>query len=361
MKIYILFEFKNNASGGGNQFLKALRDYFISLDCYTSKPDEADIILFNSHHLISKLIIIKKLFPEKLFIHRIDGPIRLYNSSCDMRDFIVNTTNRAIADVTIFQSSWSKEQNLKIGLWPNKFEIDIMNSPNPNIFNTKERVGFSKDRKIRLIATSWSANMKKGFGVYKWLDENLDFSKYEMKFVGNTPIAFKNIMHVPPLKSEELAVELKNSDIFITASQKDPCSNSLIEALHCGLPAIVLKDGGHPELVGDGGEVFERQEEIPNLIDKIVLNYKTYQEKISIPKMEDTGRRYYDFFELIFNEQKAGDYDSKKLLFSDAIKIKFFLWISNILFQNILDFILCKKDTNEFGKKVVEFFKALRY
>lgn len=310
MKINILFSVKDSAWGGGNQFLKALRDYFIEKNLYEEDVKNADIVLFNSHHFLEEVVKAKYRYPDKVFIHRVDGPIfyiREKDLEIDKQLFKINSL---LASGTVFQSEFSKNACFELGMKKNDFETTVMNAPNPNIFNTKERVGFSKDRKIRLIATSWSANMKKGFGVYKWLDENLNFSKYEMKFVGNTPIAFKNIIHIPPLKSEELAVELKNSDIFITASQKDPCSNSLIEALHCGLPVIALKDGGHPELVGDGGEVFERQEEIPALLEKIVLNYEGYQKSIKNPTMNEVGARYTEFFNRVY---KSKDKNTKKI------------------------------------------------
>ena len=45
MKIHILHEFIEGAWGGGNQFLKGLRDYFIDKDVYTPHPQLADVIL----------------------------------------------------------------------------------------------------------------------------------------------------------------------------------------------------------------------------------------------------------------------------------------------------------------------------
>lgn len=61
-------------------------------------------------------------------------------------------------DGTIFQSNWSKDKNLEMGIK----ETTISNAPNPEIFNLCDKIEFSADRKIKLIATSWSANWKKG-------------------------------------------------------------------------------------------------------------------------------------------------------------------------------------------------------
>lgn len=327
MKIHILFPFKDSAWGGGNQFLKALRDYFIEKNLYDEDIKRADIVLFNSHHSLEGVVKAKRKYPDKIFVHRVDGPIfyiREKDLEIDKQLFKINSL---LASGTVFQSEFSKNACFELGMKKNNFETTIMNAPNPNIFNTKEKTGFEKDKKTKLIATSWSANMKKGFAVYKWLDENLDFSKYEMRFIGNSLIVFKNIIHISPINSKELAVELKNSNIFITASQKDPCSNSLIEALHCGLPAIVLNDGGHPELVGSAGEVFYKAKEIPVLLEKIVLNYADYQKSIKNPTMNEVGAKYLDFFNKIYESE---DKNIKKISLFEYLDI-----IANSLLKKI--------------------------
>lgn len=311
LKIHIAFSITDKAAGGGNQFLKSLAKYLRSVDAYEQNAESADIILFNSHQRISEVAKIKLRYPHKIFVHRIDGPMRLYNKLTDKRDHIAYLANKYLADATIFQSRWSREQNYKLGLHENISETTISNTSDPSIFNRNEKVEFSTQRKIRLIATSWSRNWNRGFKIYKWLDENLDYNKYQMVFIGNSPVVFNNIQHIYPLKSEELTKYLKKSDIFITASQKDPCSNSLIEALHCGLPAVGLRDGGHPQIIGKGGVTFTRGEEILILLEKIIKNYHEYQANITVPSIEEVGRQYYDFMTEVYNKVQSGRQKNK--------------------------------------------------
>ncbi|SFO93759.1 glycosyltransferase [Hydrogenimonas thermophila] len=344
MKIHILYPFVDGPWGGANQFLKAIKNYFISLNAYTEDENKADIILFNSSPsallllLLSKVYKLKKQNPNLIVINRIDGPVFLIRN----KDLEIDTSfykfNYSICDGTIFQSNWSKDQNYRLGLEKNNFETTILNAPNPNIFNKNNKIPFNKNRKIKIIATSWSNNWKKGFKTYKWLDENLDFSKYEMTFVGNSPVEFKNIVYKKPMNSENLALELKQHDIFITASQKDPCSNSLIEALHCGLPAIGLNDGGHPEIIGKGGEVFDTKEEILKSIEKIVNNYENYQNNINLPTIDEVGKMYYEFLEMIYKEQQTGNYKPKKFSLVDNLVIKktLILWKINEKIKGII-------------------------
>lgn len=314
MKINILFVITEDmACAGGNQFLKALRNYFVSQAVYTENVDNADVVIFNSFQNIEEVARIKRKYKNKIFIQRIDGPARLYNAANDRRDFIANNANRFIADATVFQSKWSREANYRLGLAQNHFETVIMNAPDHLIFNRKDKKPFSLDRKIRLIATSWSSNWNKGFKVYQWLDEHLNSAVYEMVFIGNSPVKFANIRLVPPLPSKELALYLKESDIFITASQKEACSNSLIEAMHCGLPALVLNDGGNLEIIGKGGLGFRQAEGIPALLNEIINNYLKYQKGICLPEINEIGKMYYEFIITIHETVRQGEYIIKKL------------------------------------------------
>jgi len=337
MKINIVYKFKKGPWGGGNQFLKALKNEFIKRGLYIKIPEKAEIILFNSHHCLEQIISLKLKYPNKIFIHRVDGPISLIRNKDFYLDKVVFKINCEIADATIFQSNWSKLKCYFLGLKRNNFEKIIINAPNSLIFNREGKNSFNRNRKIRLIATSWSQNWNKGFDVYKWLDENLDFSRYEMTFIGNSPIDFKNIKWIKPLLSEELALQLKQYDIYITASKNDPCSNALLEALSCGLPVIALNDGGHPEIVKIAGELFNNKEEIPQLIEKIVLNYMKYASNIKLQTINEVAQQYYEFIKKIYNKVKNNEYFPKKLNYLKYLKIKIliFLWkIQKFKFKN---------------------------
>ena len=296
MKIYICYDIKDTPHGGANQFLKALKNKFIEKGIYAENPENSDIILFNSHHNINKLVNIKEKYPSKIFVHRIDGPMRLYNDMDDNRDFIVYRLNE-LANATIFQSQWSYEQNLRLGFYCKAPTIVICNAPDPEIFNTEYNK--EKSEKIRLITTSWSDNPKKGFKYYKFLDENLDFNKYQVLFAGRSPTKFKNIKMLGTLPSKELAGHIKASDGFITASENDPCSNSLIEALSCGVPAIALRSGGHPEIVKQGGFLFNDCEDLMKIIEIFSYNIETCVHNIRIESMDEITERYIDFFKTL--------------------------------------------------------------
>ena len=342
MKINIFFKEVPGAWGGGNQFLKALKCYLVSIDSYVYDFKDADVIIFNSHQFLNEILKIKLKYPEKIFIHRIDGPMVYYRDGGPYLDLLLFKVNEKLSDGTIFQSSYSKVACKNLGLKNNFFEQIITNAPNPRIFNQKNKTLFSSDRRVRLISTSWSPNWRKGFDVYQWLDINLDFTKYEMTFIGNSPIKFKNIKMIEPLDSRSLAHKLKESDIFIFASKIESCSNSLLEALHSGLPAIAYDSTGNTEILKKFGKTFQSKNEIPHILDDIVENYAHYAGNIDPPKINDIGNLYFIFCKKIYNDPR---YKTKKIsyYFYHSMKI-------NFLFKKAIDkfIFLVRQSLNKF-------------
>ena len=296
--VTILHTFHRPPWGGGNQFLMALRAAMERKGYRVlNKPSRhSRICIFNSFTFDMKLIEEqRRINKNSIFVHRVDGPTFLVRGKDRELDDKVFQINNEIADITVFQSFWSLEKTVELGYEPINPAI-IPNAVDSPIFNKDGRVRLSRDRKIRIISTSWSNNPRKGFDTYKWLDKNLDWYRFEYTFVGNIPVdlEFENIKYVPPVPSQELANELKTSDVYIIASKNDPCSNALIEALACGLPALYLNDGGHTELVGYGGLGFNTKEDILPQLERLVEHYETYQNLIVVANIDDIANKYLE-------------------------------------------------------------------
>lgn len=333
IKIKIIFNIVEKASGGGNQFLKTLREYLINRGVYTEDDETAECFLFNSHHSIKEVFKLRQRYPNKIFIHRVDGPVFLIRNKDLYLDKIIFKINNMIADGTIFQSQWSKEKCVELGYCEKNPSIVIYNATSE--LYKEDKKDKICNRKINLISTSWSSNIRKGFDIYKYLDKHLDFEKYNYIFVGNSPYEFKNISVQSPQYGEGLVSLLKRADIYVTASINDPCSNALIEALNCGLPSVVRDDGGHPELVDKAGEVFNDEEDVLLAIKKVSLHYNDYEKKIVKRYINEAGEEYYNFINSIFEQQKNDWYYSLK----DKVKILmgFVLIELSFLFHRIIE------------------------
>ena len=107
---------------------------------------------------------------------------------------------------------------------------------------------------------------------------------------------YKNIECLPPKTTIEIAERLKQTDVFVSATVNDCCSNSIIEALTSGVPVLAQNSGGNPELVGQGGELFKNIDEFVFNLQKITLNIDFYKKFINIKTMKQIASDYVEFF-----------------------------------------------------------------
>lgn len=291
--ISIVHQFYRPPYGGGNQFLLALRGEFerrgLRVENNVISPTTR-ACLFNSFNFdFGRLRRMRQ--PGCRMVHRVDGPVGLYRGAHDGTDNRIVEINRELADATVFQSRYSLNAHLALG-FQCKAPVVIMNAVDPAIFHPDWSRGRLAGGKVRLISTSWSTNPNKGAAIYAWLEEHLDWTRFEYTFVGRSPITFRRIRMIPAVGSLEVANLLRQHDIYITASLHDPCSNSLLEALASGLPAIYAMSGGHAEIVGEAGFGFSSREEIPELLDRLVEEYEARQAGIAIPNLTEVANQY---------------------------------------------------------------------
>jgi len=293
--IAIFHRFVRPPYGGGNQFLlalwKELRGRGWRLENNRISP-ATRACLFNSF-TVDVARIRRMRHPGCRMIHRVDGPVDIYRGRREGVDRRVWEINQELADATVFQSVYSREEHRALGLEFTAPTV-ILNAADPSIFHARGRVPFDRGRKIRLIATSWSDNPNKGAEVYRALEARLDWSRFEFTFIGRSPIRFERIQVKPPARSEAVAAELRRHDIYVTASRHESCSNALIEALSCGLPAVYHDSGGNREIAGDGALPFRDEAELPDAIDRLVAEYEERQARIAAPHLSDVARLYLD-------------------------------------------------------------------
>jgi glycosyltransferase involved in cell wall biosynthesis len=295
MKAHILFPFRDGPWGGCNQFLTALRGEFQRTGNWADSPELADVILFDSINIPWEVMRWKRRLPEKPFVQRIDGPISVYRGGGQGVDRLVYALGSALADAIVFQSDYSRARNLDLGMPVPSLSAVIANASRRDLFYP--RSDKHRANRIRIISTSWSSNARKGFDIYRYLDQHLDFSRYEMTFIGNSPIAFRNILSMKPMRSPELAEQLRIHDIFFTASRDDPCSNAVVEALACGLPVVALNSGGHPELVRTGGAFFDDMEGAVAAIERVASSHESYRQKVEARSIASVAAEYRRLFE----------------------------------------------------------------
>jgi glycosyltransferase involved in cell wall biosynthesis len=293
--VAVFHEYAPPPSGGGNQFIRALTRELqrrgLTLEANRISGGTG-ACLFNSFNFdFARLRRFARA--DVRMVHRVDGPIGVYRGFDDGTDRRILELNGALANATVFQSRYSLDKHRELGL-ELRAPVVILNAPDPAIFHRSAERAPLAGRKLRVIATSWSMNVRKGGDVLAWLDEHVDDDRYEVTFAGQTELPFERVRIVGPLASEPLAELLREHDVYLAASHDDPCSNALLEALACGLPAAFLRSGGHPELVGEGGIGFDEPEELPGLLDRLAVELEERRAAIRVPTLGDVADRYLE-------------------------------------------------------------------
>ena len=291
--------------GGGNQFMMALQGAFErrGVRVVTNTLSRSvDVHICNSCWFDYQKFEKKAGSIPIRMIHRIDGPVTLYRGEGREVDETIFALNKRFGSATVFQSAYCFRKSYELG-----FEavspVVIHNGVDPRVFNADGKALFEEGRKIRLISSAWSDNPRKGGPFLKWLDGALDWDRFEYTFVGRVQERFDNIDHVPAVGSGALADLLRAHDIYLSVSLHEPCSNALLEAMSCGLPALYRDDGGNPELVSFGGLPFTDETDVVDQLERLASNYRSFRELIWLRSIDDIAGRYIKLAEKICDWQ----------------------------------------------------------
>jgi glycosyltransferase involved in cell wall biosynthesis len=282
-------------SGGGHQFVRALtvelarRGLAVEENRISGSTERC---LFNSFNFdLARLRRFARA--DVRMVHRVDGPIGVYRGFDDGTDARIAAMNAELAHATVLQSRFSLEAHRRLGI-ELAAPVVIPNAADPSIFHppaAREPLG---ERPVRVVAVSWSDNPRKGVDALAALGAVVDPSRFELTFVGRRPAALEGWSWAGLLASKELAELLRGMDCYVASSIDDPCSNALVEALSCGLPALFRRSGGHPELVGDGGVGFDGPDDAPSALDHLVAELDVRRAAIAVPSLTDVADRYLE-------------------------------------------------------------------
>ncbi len=291
----VFHEYAAPPSGGGNQFVRALVGE-LTRNGLTVEENRisggTSRCLCNSFNFdLGRLRRFTRA--DVRVVHRVDGPIGVYRGFDDGTDARIAAMNAELAHATVLQSRFSLDAHRRLGIELVE-PIVIPNAPDPAIFHPPVAREPPTGRPLRVVAVSWSDNPRKGTDVLQALGASLDPGLFELTFVGRAPAGLAGWKHVAPLASTELAELLRRRDCYVAASLDDPCSNALLEALACGVPALFRRSGGHPELVGEAGVGFEGPRDAAGALARLTSELEERRATIAVPSLAETAERYLE-------------------------------------------------------------------
>jgi glycosyltransferase involved in cell wall biosynthesis len=88
---------------------------------------------------------------------------------------------------------------------------------------------------------------------------------------------------------------LRRAGVFLTASLDDPCSNIVYEAIACGLVICARNSGGHPEVVGRNGLLFEGKDDVFDALTRAVNIATVDYRRGAWRDVDAAGHEYLEF------------------------------------------------------------------
>ena len=316
MKICFTHKPITTSFGGGNQFVLNMIKFIKNKDTsiqivYDLNHKDIDIIFVLDPRILSCNKInydmvsqYKAYFPNVKIIHRVNECDIKRNVSINIEPLLVKTMK--ISDHVIFISKWLEKYfiakyKLKLPSYNH-----ILNGCNRKHFYPLNNQKF-ENGKIKIVTHHWSSNYLKGFHIYNELDKILPSLKnIEFTFIGNYNKNYKpkNIKLLPPTNGIELSALINKHDIYLTATQNEPCGMHHIEGLSVGLPILYCKGGGAIKEVCHGvGEEFNDIKTLLIKIDLIKNNYNDYVNNINYEYLgsERCSKEYYKIITKILN------------------------------------------------------------
>lgn len=268
-KLYISITPTSGSKGGGsNTFAWNFHRYLIKeqipLTNYLLGSSKAIIIAAKGNLMALK--IAKSM--GCLIIHRLDEDFRKNETLTKKHKKIIKINK--LADKTVFQSEFVKN-NLLPNLNSKEWTI-IINGADPAIFKYQQ----SRGQYIGHITNS--VGYKKRLDLLE--DVIKSYPKENFLLVGNHKkslidfLQYDNVKMIGTVSKLELVNYHRQMKCLYFPSERDPCPNTVVEAILSGVPVCFNKIGGTIEIVKNCGLPLEQ-------FDEFMSQLPTFQKRCS--------------------------------------------------------------------------------
>lgn len=258
----------------------------------TIRKAGAERMVFLLQNDVEPAVYLRKHFPDAFIIHHFQNQqecrpqFRERFAGCaNVVSAVSNYTSRFIEQY--YQLPANSCETIYNGVDSERFHPAAQVPPGPPIINFVGRTGTDKAPDLILKAALILAKTTTDFGVqivgsnhavrvvmddYQIeldnLAQQLQSLGVHVRFTGN-------------VTREQVPEEIRKAHIHVVPSRwEEPCSLSILEGMACGLATVGSKSGGTPEVVGDYGLLFNRDDpaDLAKVLEGLVLNSELRSE-----------------------------------------------------------------------------------
>lgn len=304
-KVFIPFNLFNNI-GGPATFMGNLKAELDNKGFkYQSKPLFAKSIFFPISVSLKHIKIVK-LFGGKI-IQRLDGvyyPEKNGQQYAQKNNSMQNIYQN-YADYVIFQSQYSKNAVFQMfGEKPEGSYSIIFNGVNTDIFKPVDSKKIHN--KISFITTGSFRGGDMLDPILYALDKLYETNKsIEFKIIGPLNVVNKDevlskayVKNMICTNQYDLAKQLNKSDIFLFTQLNPACSNSVLEAIACGLPVVGMNTGSMAELCHFNSEL------LAYVSDDVFKKYANYNNDLLLEKIKLVVKNFDKFKQISLKHSK---------------------------------------------------------
>lgn len=195
-------------------------------------------------------------------------------------------------------------RNAKTTIIHNSVDCSLFNIKDKNL--ARKKYGIKSDETIFIMVANVITEERKGLLVAIEALEKLSIPKAKILAVGNNPTNFSHerVITTGPIRDgEELSHAYSSADYFIMPSMQEAFAQTPIEAMACGVPAVVFPVSGTEELMNDTCGVRCAGFSVEDLVEGIKKAMTTSYEKDNIREYvslnfspEHIADMYIDFY-----------------------------------------------------------------
>lgn len=267
---------------------------------------DAERGIFLLQNDVEPAVYLRKRFPHAFIMHHFQNQqecrpqFRKRFAGCaNVVSAVSNYTSRFVEDYyALPQGSCHTIYN---GVDPDRFHPADEVPPGPPIINFVGRTGADKAPDLILKAALILAKTTNKFSVQiigsnhalrVVMDEyqrELQSLAQELKAVG------VNVRFTGNVVRDRVPFEMRKAHIHVVPSRwQEPCSLSILEGMACGLATIGSRSGGTPEVVGEYGLLFERDNpvDLARQLEQLVVNPELRMEYARRGRVRAMERRW---------------------------------------------------------------------